>query len=181
MLVRTLRGLAAASLLVVAVSSVGQAQEASSSRFAVTGGIVAPMGDFGDAADMGFQVGGSWTKGLNDMFKLRINADYSRLGTKVADGTFTQLGALANLVHDYKGGMYALAGLGMINTTIDVGGINDSNADLAWNVGGGFNVNKWFIEARYQSINADGGSVNSLPIVFGILPFSGLSLPLPSA
>ena len=168
MLVRTLRGLAAASLLVVAVSSVGQAQEASASRFAVTGGIVAPMGDFGDAADMGFQVGGSWTKGLNDMFKLRINADYSNLGTKGVDGTWTQIGAMANLVHDYKVGMYALAGLGMVNTKIDITGLgNDSSSDLAWNVGGGFNVNKWFIEARYQSINADGGSINSLPIVFG--------------
>ena len=165
---RALRGLAAASLLVVAVSSVGQAQEASSSRFGVTGGIVAPMGDFGDAADMGWQVGSSWTKGLNDMFKLRINADYSNFNTKGIDGSWTQLGAMANLVHDYKGGMYALAGLGMVNTKLDVTGLStDSNSDLAWNIGGGFNVNRWFIEARYQSINAEGGSANSLPIVFG--------------
>ncbi len=170
MLVRTLRGLAAATLLLTVAASSGQAQAAAAPRFAVSGGIAMPMGDFGDGADMGITVGGSWTRGLNDMFKLRINADYARFeASGGVDATFSQLGAMANLVHDYKGGMYALAGLGFVNQTADIAGFGStSESDLAWNVGGGFNVNKWFIEARYQSVMTDGSATTSLPIVFGI-------------
>jgi Outer membrane protein beta-barrel domain len=168
MMVRTFRGLAAATLLLAVVATAGQAQMASTSRFAVSGGVAMPMGDFGDAVDMGFTVGGSWAKGLTDKVDFRLNADYARFGTKGVDGTWSQLGVMANGVLKFEGGMYGLAGLGFVNQTLDIDGLgSESEGDLAWNVGAGFNVNKWFIEARYQSVMSEGTATTSLPIVFG--------------
>ena len=168
MIARSLRGVAAALVLVAAIASVGQAQKASSGRFAIAGGLAMPMGDFDDLADMGFQVGGSYTVAMNDMYSLRFNADWSHYAVPGGGANWTQLGLMANAVAGMKDRpVYGLIGLGLVNTklTIDAGG-DASSSDFAFNIGGGFNKNNWAIEARYQSAQANGGSINSIPIVF---------------
>ena len=171
MIVRSLRGLAAAMALVAVVASVSEAQMKSASRFAIQGGVSLPNGDFGDAADMGFQVGGSYTMQMNDQYSLRFNADYSRYAVAsnpIFDGNWSQLGLFANAMMGFGDmGVYGLVGLGFVNTGLSVdGGGSDSQSDFAFNVGGGWGKNNWAIEARYQSVQADGGSLNTLPIVF---------------
>ena len=133
------------------------------------------MGDFGDAANMGFLIGGQLTRPLGATLKLRINADYARNGFSdlvaglIGDGNWTRFGAMANVLYPFGGemGVYGLGGLGFYSTNTDLSGSEAFN-DLAWNLGAGFGKGRWFAEARYQSIMADGSSLTSLPIVFGI-------------
>lgn len=175
MLVRTLRGLAAATALLAAVSSTAAAQAATSeSRFAVSGGVDMPMGDFADAAKMGFVVGGQFTMPLGEILKLRLNADYAINGfhddlvTFIGDGNWTRLGVMANVIYPIGGemGLYGLGGLGFNSVNTDLDG-SEAEGDLAWNLGVGLGKGRWFVEARYQSIMSD-TDLTSLPIVFGI-------------
>lgn len=178
MFVRTIRGLVAATLLVAAAATVAEAQMQSASRFSLNAGISNPMGDFGDAADLGFTVGGAFTTGLGERLMLRINVDLSRYGLPSGvDGNWMLIGGLANIVlpitteSEFK--PYVLAGAGMTNAKIDVtGSFNDSSTELTFNGGVGFNFNMggkaWFTELRYVTVQGDGGSLDYLPIVLGI-------------
>lgn len=178
MIARAFRGLAAATVLVVAVSSAAQAQKmASMSKFGLSAGIALPMGDFGDIADLGFDVGGHWQTGLGEKVMLRINADLSRYGLNGVDGSATLLGGMANIVlplHTQSAFKpYLLGGVGIYNTKIDITGLgNASSSDLAINVGAGYDFmmgsKKLFTEIRYVSIQTDGSSLTTLPIVIGI-------------
>lgn len=175
MLVRTLRGLVAATALLAAVSSTAAAQAATGeSRLALTGGVDMPMGDFGDVAKMGFVVGGQFSMPLGEILKLRLNADYARNGfhddvvALLGDGNWTRLGIMANVVYPIGGemGAYGLGGLGFNSVNTDLSG-SEAESDLAWNLGFGVGKGRWFVEARYQSIMSD-PNLTSLPIVFGI-------------
>jgi hypothetical protein len=175
MLVRTLRGLVAATALLAAVSSTAAAQAATGeSRFAISGGVDMPMGDFADLAKMGFVVGGQFSMPLGEILKFRLNADYARNGFHddvvafIGDGNWTRLGVMANVIYPIGGemGAYGLGGLGYYSLGSDVDG-TDSEQDLAWNLGFGVGKGRWFVEARYQSIMND-PNLTSLPIVFGI-------------
>lgn len=174
MIARIFRGLAAATVLVAAVSSAATAQAAGESRFAVTAGLDMPMGDFADVSKMGFVVGGQFTMPLGEMLKFRLNADYARNGfhddvvSLLGDGNWTRLGVMANVIYPFGGemGLYGLGGLGYNSVNTDLDG-SDAESDLAWNVGAGLGKGRWFVEARYQSIMSD-PNLTSLPIVFGI-------------
>ena len=173
MIVRTIRGLAAATALLVAVSSSASAQGASSG-LAITAGVDMPMGDFADVAKMGFLVGGQYTMPLGETFKLRLNADYARNGfhddvvSLLGDGNWTRLGGMANLIYPFGGemGLYGLGGVGFYSVNTDLSG-SEAESKLAWNVGAGLGKGRWFVEARYQTVTLD-PAMNSLPIVFGI-------------
>ncbi|MDH5235012.1 MAG: porin family protein [Gemmatimonadota bacterium] len=178
MLVRSIRGLVAATLLVAVAATASQAQMAKTSHFGLSGGISAPMGDFGDAADLGFIVGGQWSTGLGEKLNLRINVDLSRYGLPSGvDGNWMLIGGIANIVYPIatESGLkpYVLGGLGMINSKATITGFGDaSSTDLAFNGGIGFDFTmgsrSWFTEVKYVSIQADGASVNYVPVVLGI-------------
>lgn len=173
MFVRSLRGLLAATALLAAVTTTAEAQ----SRFGVTAGISSPMGDFGDAADLGFTVGAQYAMPLKDALGLRFNADWSRFGLPDGvDGSWSLLGAMANVTYDIKTesgfAPYVLGGIGFYQYTLDIDGLGSADeSDLAWNVGAGYNF-KWgerslFAEIRYLSIQAEGDALNTLPVVIG--------------
>lgn len=174
MFVRSLRGLLAATALLAAVTTTAEAQ----SRFGVTAGISSPMGDFGDAADLGFTVGGQYAIPLKDALGLRINADWSRFGLPSGvDGNWQLLGLMANLTYDINTGSgfkpYLLGGLGYYNYKLDIDGLGSGDeSDLAWNIGAGYNFEisgkKLFAEIRYLSIQAEGDALTTLPVVIGI-------------
>jgi len=178
MLVRTLRGLAAATLLVAAAATAAEAQMESSSRFGLSGGISSPMGDFGDAAELGFIVGGHWSRALGESLRLRVNVDLSRYGLPSGtDGNWMLIGGMANIVYPIQNESalkpYILGGLGMTRSSIDITGFGSSNStDLAFNAGVGFDFmmgsRGWFTEIKYVSVQGDGGSLDYLPIVLGI-------------
>jgi opacity protein-like surface antigen len=173
----TLRVLATASLLVVAAST-AKAQVAES-RFGLKAGIALPMGDFGDFAGLGFHVGGHLSIPLQGQIALRFDADYGRYEGEngIIVDNVSLLGGMANLVFNLQTQSelkpYLLGGVGFYNVTLtgNGGGSADDSA-LAFNVGIGYDFNlggsKLFTELRYLSIQNEGGSTNTLPIVLGL-------------
>jgi opacity protein-like surface antigen len=175
MFARAFRSALAVAALLVAVSATSQAQEATKG-FGLTGGIALPMGDFGEGSDLGFHFGGQYQMPLSGKLGLRFNADWGRYGIKDIDGNTTMLGGVVNLTYDINTGTglmpYVFGGLGYYNTKVEVGGFSADASDLAFNVGAGYNFKmgnaNLFTEIRYLSIQGDGGSLNTLPIVVGI-------------
>lgn len=175
MLVRTLRGLVAASALLVAVSSTASAQMSSSSRFGVSAGVALPMGDFGDNVGVGFHVGGHLQMPLGETLKLRINGDFGSYGGDVAGlDNATLLGAVANVVLPITTTSalkpYVLGGIGFYQTKANFnGGGSSDDSNLAFNVGAGYDWGKsFFTEIRFLSIQTDGSSTSTLPVTIGL-------------
>lgn len=173
----TLRGLAAATALVVLVSSTATAQDAT--RFGLKAGISLPMGDFGDAVGLGIHAGGHWNLPIGNKLGLRLDADYGRYSGE--DGTTVDnvsvLGGIANLVYNMEpmGAMkpYFFGGLGFYNWTVNgTGGGSFDESDLAFNVGVGYDFKlgnaNLFTELRFLSIQSEGDATNMLPIVIGL-------------
>ena len=142
-------------------------------RFGVQGGVSMPMGDLGDAADMGFIVGGlaDW-KPATLPIGIRFNVDYQRWGSKVLDGeSLSSISGTAAAMYAIPttGGIspYVLGGLGMYRSTCSVDDC-PSETDLGFNVGGGLNFNlgalDTFLELRYHSVD----DATFVPIAFGI-------------
>jgi hypothetical protein len=170
----TLRGLAAATVLLVAVSSTADAQ----SRFGLTAGIAMPMGDFGDAVGLGVQVGGHFQMPLGETLHLRFNGDFSNYGGDAAGiDNVRLLGAVANIVLPIKTSSelkpYVYGGLGMYQWTVNgTGGGSFDETDLAFNVGVGYDFklgnSNLFTELRFLSIQSEGSATNTMPIVIGL-------------
>ncbi len=178
MFARALRGVAAATVLVVAASSSADAQAASSSRFGVNGGVSLPMGDFGDAVGLGFHVGGHFQKAINDKLHFRANLELGRYGgdDDTPIDNVMIMGAVANLVLPINTQSalkpYLLGGLGFYNWSVSTDLGDNDESDLAFNIGAGYDF-KWgsksmFTELRYLSILSEGEATNMLPIVIGI-------------
>ena len=175
-MIRTfLRGLAASAALLVLVTASASAQMASSPRFGLSVGVALPMGDFGDAAELGFHAGGHIQLPLGETLKLRLNGDFGRYGLPDGvDGSWTLLGGMANIVLPITTTSalkpYVFGGLGMYNYNLDITGLGGGDdTKLAFNIGVGYDFGKnLFTELRFLSIQADGSSLNTLPIVIGI-------------
>lgn len=177
MLARTLRGVLAATALVAAVSTTAEAQEASKG-LGVYGGIALPMGDFGDAAELGFLVGGQYSIPLQNALGVRINADWNRFGLPDdVDGNWSLLGAMVNLTYNIETSTalkpYLLGGLGFYQYTLDIDGLGSSDdSGLGFNIGAGYNFmaggRNLFAEIRYVSISTDGDALTMLPVTIGI-------------
>ena len=161
------RKTAVVATLLLTVAAGAQAQAAPASRFSVNAGVAMPMGDFGDAADMGFGVGGAYAFQAGKL-NLRVNADWTRHSLSDLDGSRSQLGAMVNAIFPIADkGFYAIGGLGFYSQTLDIDGLgSDSESDLAYNAGVGYGKGKWFVEAKYRSVLSD-DATNSLPITFG--------------
>ncbi|MFM8908972.1 MAG: hypothetical protein ACKOH8_00030, partial [Gemmatimonadota bacterium] len=77
-----------------------------------------------------------------------------------------QFGLMANAVMPMNTtGIYLLGGLGFYQMDSNASG-SDAESDLAYTFGAGVGRGRWFLEARYQSIQLDPG-MHSMPIVLG--------------
>ncbi|HEU4630266.1 MAG TPA: outer membrane beta-barrel protein [Gemmatimonadaceae bacterium] len=174
---RLLSTLAGATLAVAAVAPVAVAQDAAMTRavrFGIEGGLSMPMGDFGDAANMGFLIGGVMDiMPANWPVAIRTNLSYQRWGIDedLADGeSFNAISVTGDAMFAIPttGGIrpYILGGLGFYRS--DCSADCEGSNDLGFNFGGGLNFNlgtlDTHVEARYHSVDDD----SFVPIVFGI-------------
>lgn len=172
----------AATLLVGATSVCAEAQGASRSPFGVSAGIAVPLKS-GTISDFGFHVGGRWQGGSGDAGMLRLDADFGRYGTDASNGTstvtgtFTLLGAMANLVLPLKRerahGLYVLGGAGAYHWEDELGAVGPVDGTvLAFNIGAGFDFSvgkkAMFAEVRYLSIQWEGDPLRTMPFVIGL-------------
>ena len=145
-------------------------------------GASLPMGDFGDAAETGWHIGGlgefaqpGWPVAL------RGEITYHRHSAKDVDGSASVLSFIPNIVLPFgdpaaTARPYIIGGLGVHHVSVDlevpgVGDAEDSETKFGFNVGGGFNFNlagfDTFIEARWHSVLTEGNSTTFIPLSFG--------------
>ena len=184
------RFLVGAGALLIAATA--QAQNADAGRPFKLGGALGatlPLGDFGDAADVGFHFGGLIEyKPAAFPTTLRGEITYHRLGIKGdvfdeigdVDGNWSMLTFIGNAVFPFgdpasTARPYGIGGLGLyrLKASGDIDGfdISDTQTKFGLNVGGGFTFNlsgfETFVEARFHSVFTEDSNTNFIPLSFG--------------
>jgi opacity protein-like surface antigen len=178
------RSILAAALTGIALTSssyVAQAQIATIAKpvqFGIAAGAALPVSDFKDIVNTGFNVTG--TLGLNPALiplGIRVDVAYNSFGAAAGGGNLNFTSVTGNLVYKFPSpgaSPYAIGGAGWYHASAD----NNAGANLAdnhfgWNLGGGVSIPlsgfDTFIEARYNQVQGDNGSLKFIPITFGIL------------
>jgi opacity protein-like surface antigen len=164
------------------VATAANAQSAASAvkpvSFGIAGGMSMPTGDFGTGFKSGYNVSGlfqfqqpTWPVAL------RVEAQYQNFGAKEGiDATAKTIGGLANLVYAFptKSAVrpYLTGGVGYFHLTMDFEGESASDNKFGYDFGAGLDFQlsgmNTFIEANWQSVRAEGSSLNQIPIRVGI-------------
>ena len=163
---------AVAAVAVMASSAVAQ-MPAKPWSIGVQAGASMPTGDFGDASNAGFNVGGNVKFKLTGVpVAVQGEVLYNSFGGKTVGTidmpTINILGFGGAVSYAMPSGLYFIGGLGMYNSTCS--GCT-STTKFGLNGGAGFNLPLSFgafIEARFHSIMTDPKSTNFMPISFGI-------------
>jgi opacity protein-like surface antigen len=175
--------LAAAATLAMPV--VARAQVSNPLKFTVFGGVALPTGDTGDGVSTGYDVGGAvdYQVPLSPL-GIRGEVTYASFSAKddiADDADLSDLGINANVVlrmpnpgspvHPY---LTAGPSFGRIKVSASSGGVDVSASEnhFGFNVGGGIDFALGGLgtrlDARYRRISVEGGSIQYIPITFGI-------------
>ena len=144
----------------------------------IAGGAALPTSDLSDGANTGWNVTG--TVGLNPQMiplGIRVDAAYNSFGLKSASGNMSFTSVSGNLVYKLPAAgvsPYAIGGAGWCHSSASLTGIGSgSDNNFCWNAGGGISLPlsgfNTFIEARYNQVQGDGGSLKFIPITFGVM------------
>jgi opacity protein-like surface antigen len=143
--------------------------------FGVYGGISAPMGDFGDAADAGFHVGGQVEFGLMAVpLAVRGDLAFNQFGITDFDESFRIIYGTVSAVYDLVPGparIYLLGGLGLYN--LDVTGVDvDSETEFGISIGAGAEFGlgqlRGFAEAKFKNVFTEGDNLQFIPLSVGV-------------
>jgi hypothetical protein len=144
-------------------------------HFNIAAGAAIPTGDFGDAANVGYNLtAGIGMRPALSPVGFRVEGKYSSFGFENCNGcdNATVKGADANLIYDFMPvtktvgvSLYGIGGLGGFAT-------GDGDTHLGWNIGAGLRLPltgfSGYLEARYHQVQGNGGHVGYIPIVFGL-------------
>ncbi|HEY6219890.1 MAG TPA: outer membrane beta-barrel protein [Gemmatimonadaceae bacterium] len=163
--------LAAVAIAVCLPLSLASAQKIG---FGAAAGLSAPMGDFGDAVDAGYNVTGILSLSLiGAPVGFRGEASYNSFNGKgVISGIKENItsGTVNVLFSPPLMGIYGIGGLGIYKPSCDGCGSLDSK--VGFNVGAGYKLGlagfSAFIEARYHTFSSNGSSTSYIPVVFGV-------------
>jgi len=149
----------------------------------ISAGASIPTGDFGKDTKTGYSVNGliGFTMPLSPIgFRGEVgyNSWDGKSGTLSEGATASSLSGTANVVLQVPGMLvakpYVIAGIGEHRMKVDAGALgSDTQNKMGWNVGGGLNFGlgtlSTMLEARYVTVNTDGGSTHYVPVTFGIM------------
>jgi hypothetical protein len=170
----------------VALSLAAAAPARAQAHFGISAGVTAPTGDFGDAADAGYNV-----NGLVDIsmplspIGFRGEVGWNQFDVKGgSNDTWRFLNGAANVVLTPSSFMpakpYLIAGIGAYNVKLAGDNIDTllggsaSETRFGFNAGVGFKASVGglgaLLEARYVSVSGKNGdgSLNYIPVSFGI-------------
>lgn len=147
-------------------------------QFGIAAGAAIPVSDLRESFNVGFN--GTVTLGLNPQMiplGIRIDGAYNQFGAKGGGANVHFTSVTGNLVYKLPStgfSPYAIGGAGWYNAAIDISGLGSgSDNHFGWNIGGGILMPlsgfDTFIEARYNQVQGDGGSLKFVPITFGIM------------
>lgn len=145
----------------------------------IAGGGSLPMADFADASKTGYN--GTLVVALKlPMIPvgLRLDGAYNHFGAKGVDGSLNVASVTGNLTWNLPSigvSPYLIGGAGMYSSVATVTGLGSSDRanDFGWNAGAGIKVPlvmfSTFVEARYNRVSVEGGSMEFVPVTFGIM------------
>ena len=169
---------AALSLGVVALAAPLHAQGV---QFSLGGSLGIPLGDFDDAAKMGFHgLAAATIKPATMPVSFQIDGNYAHFSTEADNVGFQMLFATGNVVYNFKTAEtsrlhpYLIGGVGVYNSKLtgDAAPTDESSTDLGINAGAGFNVAagaaSLFVEGRFHDVFTDGSSTQFVPLTVGV-------------
>jgi opacity protein-like surface antigen len=146
-----------------------------------SGGIGFPTGDLGTGTNTGYNIAvAAAYRPQYTPIAVRAEAAYNAFGLSGGGGNINIPAFTGNLEYGLPLGMafspYIIGGAGLYRPSADFTGGGSTTAEnrFGWNVGGGVKVPfsssfKTFIEARYHSVNMNGGTFSFVPITFGVM------------
>ncbi|HVH69385.1 MAG TPA: outer membrane beta-barrel protein [Gemmatimonadales bacterium] len=177
---RVLQFTVSAALVSVVAVATAAAQGA---HLGLGGGLIMPVSDYNNVDKSGWHVLGKMDIGIPlSPVGVRIDALFGQTQHKNGVAGKTQLiGGLANLVYKIPVPApmmkpYVLGGAGVYNVKLTfpnaVPPVDSSQTKFAWDLGAGANIGagpaKFFVEARYVSIQETGASLKFIPVTAGI-------------
>jgi hypothetical protein len=148
-------------------------------QLGIAGGAAQPMSDLSDGASTGFN--GTVAMAINLPFipvGIRVDGAYNQFGEKAGSGAKLHImSATGNLVFKLPSvgvSPYLIGGAGLYMPTVTAPGLASSTENhLGWNAGAGISLPlafaKTFVEARYNNVKTDTGSLKFVPVTFGIM------------
>jgi opacity protein-like surface antigen len=179
--------LSVAALAMTFVASTASAQRAKAParpvQFSVAAGASMPMGDYGDAVNMGFHAQGSAEIAPKGMpVSWRADLLWNRHGGKEdvlgPDASSSTLGLNVNAVYGIQtksaARPYLIGGLGMYRSSGEIDGESiDATTDFGFNAGAGVRFNlgtiRSFAEVRMHNVMTEGEATRVVPITFGLV------------
>ena len=173
--------LAIATIALVAAPRVSHAQLGALKPFqlGIAGGATQPMSELSDEAKMGYN--GTVALAINVPFipvGLRIDGAYNQFGEKTGiPGKLHVMSATGNVVWRLPSigiSPYLIGGGGLyMHAVTTPGAANSTDNHMGWNAGAGVNLPlaffKAFVEARYNRYSTSTGSVQFVPVTFGLM------------
>jgi len=172
--------LAIATIALVAAPRVSQAQLGLLKPFqlGIAGGAAQPMSDLSTGSNMGYN--GTVAMAINLPFipvGLRVDGAYNQFGQKTGGAKLHIMSATGNVVWRLPSigvSPYLIGGAGLYIPTVQAPGLaSASDNHFGWNAGAGVSlpltVFKTFVEARYNRVSVNGGSMQFVPITVGIM------------
>ncbi|MDQ3674290.1 MAG: porin family protein [Gemmatimonadota bacterium] len=168
-----------ASVVLVSMPASAQLSVLKPISLGIAGGGALPMSDFSDVSNTGYN--GTLALGIKlPMIPvgLRFDGALNHFGSKVGDGTLSIISGTANATYNLPSvgvSPYVIAGAGMYSSVATASGLPSSarSNDFGWNAGAGINLPvgffKAFVEARYNRVSVEGGSMEFVPMTFGIM------------
>ena len=147
-------------------------------QFGVAAGAALPMSDLSDAVNTGFN--GTVTVGFHPSLiplGIRIDGAYNSFGAKGGGANVHFTSVTGNLVYSIPSESvtpYLIGGAGLYNAAITITGFGTgSDNHFGWNLGGGIKMPlsgfDTFLEARYNQVQGNNGSLKFIPITFGVM------------
>ena len=174
---------------VVAVLAMGMLVSASAlhaqgAEFSLGGGIDLPLGDFDDAAKLGFHgLAGVSVVPTNWPVGIQVDGNYSRFSDDTPfDIKFQLIYGTGNIVYKFKTSEdtrfrpYLIGGGGVYNFKVkgdDVPtGVDDSETKFGINAGAGFDFKAGsagiFVEGRFHDVFTSGSNTTFIPFTVGV-------------
>ena len=167
-----------------ALYATGAQAQATPVQFSVGGGLDLPLGDFDDAAKVGFHglAGVSYAPAEWKGFGIQADGNFSRFSDDTPlDIKFQLIYGTANAIYKFQTAEtsrfkpYLIGGVGVYNFDAkgdDVPTGVDSETKFGINAGAGFDIGAGsvalFLEGRFHDVFTDGSNVKFIPITVGV-------------
>lgn len=166
---------AAAAALLLAFAAARALDAQTPVRFSAAAALALPIGDLGDAADIGFNLGlrGEGRLGRPG-WSLRGDLSWDHFGGKGFVDSYSYLGVAGNLLHRSAGSRaYQFGGLGLYNSkTAFLDRLNEDQTNLGMQLGVGLDFKpgdvNTFLEFGLMNVFTSGGNSLWFPLRFGV-------------